>query len=313
VAERPAHFAGQYTAQMNGQAIGLDPVQVRRAFERAAAAGGDSAVLQREVERRMFERLDYIRCRPHRVLDSGCGVGRGLKLLRRRYPEADLFGVDFARGVLREAKRNESLFERALRLVSGSRRFHVCADFVRLPIRTASLDMVWSNLALAWAGDPLAALREVSRVLIPGGLLMFSSYGPDTLKELKAAFGAGSAARHVHSFIDMHDIGDMLVASGFAAPVMDMEVITLTYSEVASLLADIKASGATCAARDRQRGLMGRRAWERMLASYERERREGRLPATIEVVYGHAWKGEQRTTVDGRHIIKVELDAKKSR
>ncbi|HEX9192990.1 MAG TPA: hypothetical protein VF871_04405, partial [Burkholderiales bacterium] len=121
------------------------------------------------------------------------------------------------------------------------------------------------------------------------------------------------AARHVHSFIDMHDLGDMLVASGFAAPVMDMEVITLTYSEVLALLRDLKASGETCAARDRQRGLMGRRAWERMLASYERERKEGRLPATIEVIYGHAWKSEPRTTVDGRRIIEVELDSKKSR
>src|SRR2546430_1451940 len=160
---------------------------------------------------------------------------------------------------------------------------------------------------------PLAALREVHRVLIAGGLLMFSSYGPDTLKELKSAFGAGSVARHVHSFIDMHDLGDMLVASGFAAPVMDMEVITLTYSEVAALLRDLKASGGTYAARDRQRGLMGRRSWERMLASYERERKEGRLPATIEVIYGHAWKSEPRTTVDGRRIIEVELEAKKSR
>src|SRR6266850_62034 len=292
---------------MNAQAFGLDPAQVRRAFERAAAAGGDAAVLQREVERRMFERLDYIRCRPHRVLDSGCGVGDGLKLLRRRYPEADLLGMDFAPGVLSEAKREESLFERARRFVSGSGRFHLCADFARLPLRATSVDMVWSNLALAWAGDPLAALREVHRVLIAGGLLMFSSYGPDTLKELKAAFGAGSAARHVHSF------GDMLVASGFAAPVMDMEVITLTYSEVPALLRDLKASGETCAARDRQRGLMGRRAWERMLASYERERKEGRLPATIEVIYGHAWKSEPRTTIDGRRIIEVELEVKKSR
>ncbi len=261
----------------------------------------------------MFERLDYIRCRPHRVLDSGCGVGHGLKLLRRRYPKADLLGMDFAPGVLSEAKREESLFERAWRLVSGSGRFHLCADFARLPLRATSVDMVWSNLALAWAGDPLAALREVHRVLVAGGLLMFSSYGPDTLKELKTAFGVGSAARHVHSFIDMHDLGDMLVASGFAAPVMDMEVITLTYSEVLALLRDLKASGETCAARDRQRGLMGRRTWERMLASYERERKEGRLPATIEVIYGHAWKSEPRTTADGRRIIEVELEAKKSR
>src|SRR3979490_2225696 len=165
---------------MSARAFSLDPAQVRRAFERAAAAGGDSAMLQREVERRMFERLDYIRGRPQRVLDSGCGVGHGLKLLRRRYPEADLLGMDFAPGVLSKAKREESLFERVWRLVSGSGRFHLCADFARLPLRTASVDMVWSNLAFAWADDPLAALREVHRVLVPGGLLMFSSYGADT-------------------------------------------------------------------------------------------------------------------------------------
>src|SRR5207245_9573739 len=150
--------------QVNAQAFSLDPAQVRRAFERAAAAGGDPAVLQREVERRMFERLDYIRCRPHRVLDSGCGVGPGLTLLRRRYPGADLLGMDFAPGVLSEAKREESRVETAWRLVSGSRRFHLCADFARLPLRAASVDMVWSHLELPWAVDSLAALRAVHRV-----------------------------------------------------------------------------------------------------------------------------------------------------
>src|SRR5256712_13318317 len=151
--------------------------------------------------------------------------------------------MDFAPRVLSEAKREESLFERARRLVSGSGRFHLCADFARLPLRAASVDMVWSNLALAWAGDPLAALREVHRVLVAGGLLMFSSYGPDTLKELKAAFGAGSAARHVHSFIDMHDLGDMLVPGGFAAPVVEMEAINPAYSEVPATPAGLEASG----------------------------------------------------------------------
>src|SRR3977135_4189733 len=137
--------------QMNPQAFGLDSVQVRRAFERSAAAGGDAAVLQREVERRMFERLDYRRCRPHRVLDSGCGVGHGLKLLRRRYPGADLLGMDFAPGVLSRAKREESLFERVWRLVSGSGRFHLCADFARLPLSTASVGQVWGKLHFAGA------------------------------------------------------------------------------------------------------------------------------------------------------------------
>jgi malonyl-CoA O-methyltransferase len=164
--------------------------------------------------------------------------------------------------------------------------------------------MLWSNLALAWSADPLAALREFHRVLAPGGLLMFSSYGPDTLKELKSAFSAASPARHVHTFVDMHDVGDMLVASGFAAPVMDVEMITLTYADVAALTRDLKASGQTCAARDRPRGLCGRTAWRKMLAAYERGRKGGKLPATIEVVYGHAWKGEPRAAADGRKIVK---------
>src|SRR5207247_6928542 len=155
---------------MSAQAFGLDSAQVRRAFERAAAAGGDAAVLQREVERRMFERLDYIRCRPRRVLDSGCGVGHGLKLLRRRYPGADLLGMDFAPGVLGEAKREESLFERARRFASSSGRFYLCADFARLPLRAACVDMVWSNLAFGWGGDPRAAVAERHGLFVEASL-----------------------------------------------------------------------------------------------------------------------------------------------
>jgi malonyl-CoA O-methyltransferase len=282
----------------------LDARQARRAFDRAARAGADTAVLQREVERRMFERLDYVRLEPARVLDAGCGTGRGLGLLRRRYPRADLIGADFALAAIQAASRAESIVARARQRLFGTRRSHLCADFSRLPLRAGCVDMLWSNLALGCAEDPLAALREFHRVLAPDGLLMFSSYGPDTLKELRSAFSAASPARHVHSFVDMHDIGDMLVASGFAAPVMDVELITLTYADVAALARDLKASGQTCAARDRPRGLCGRTAWRKMLAAYERERKDGKLPATIEVVYGHAWKGEPRVAADGRQIVK---------
>jgi malonyl-CoA O-methyltransferase len=263
-------------------------------------------VLDREVERRMVERLDFIRRDPERILDAGCGAGHDLELLRRRYPKAKLLRVDLALPAAPATPR--SLLERVQRLWRRTER--TCADFSRLPFRGGSADMVWSNLALPWAADPLQALREFHRVLAVGGLLMFSSYGPDTLKELRGAFAAVSSHRHVHTFIDMHDLGDMLVASGFAAPVMDMEMITLTYADVAALMRDLKVSGQTCAARDRQRGLMGRGAWQRMLAAYERERRGGRLPATVEVVYGHAWKGEARTRSDGRQIVKMEMRTK---
>ena len=287
-------------------AFRLDPKQVRRSFDRAARAGEDAAVLQSEIERRMFERLDYVRLRPARVLDAGCGAGRGLGLLGGRYPPAGLVGVDFALATMCGANRPRSLLERARRLLGASRSFHVCADFLSLPLRSGCIDLVWSNLAFAWAEDPLLALREFHRVLAAGGLLMFSSYGPDTLKELKAAFSASSAARHVHAFADMHDVGDMLLASGFAEPVMDMELITMTYPDAGALVRDLKTSGETCAARDRVKGLFGRGAWQKMLVAYERERKTGRLPATIEVIYGHAWKGEPRAAADGSQIVKWE-------
>ena len=285
-------------------AFRVDARQARRAFDRAARRGVDAAVLQSEVERRMLERLEYVRLTPRRVLDAGCGTGRGLGLLRSRYPRADLLGVDFAQAVIGAASRSESFAGRTRRFFHGALSAYLCADLARLPLRSGAVDLVWSNLALAWAEDPVASLREFGRVLASGGLLMFSSYGPDTLKELKSAFLAASPSRRVHSFVDMHDVGDMLVACGFAEPVMDAETITLTYARVEDLARDLKASGQTCAARDRPRALTGRRTWRSMLAAYESERRDGRLPATVEVVYGHAWKGEPRTAADGSQIVK---------
>ncbi|HZT61571.1 MAG TPA: methyltransferase domain-containing protein [Burkholderiales bacterium] len=285
-------------------AFRVDARQARRAFQRAAQRGGDAGALQSEVERRMLERLDYVRLLPGRVLDAGCGAGRGLGLLRRRYPRAQLLGVDFARAAIRAASRSESLAERVRRFFRGVSSAHVCADFARLPLAAGAVDMVWSNLALPWAEDPVAALREFQRVLAPGGLLMFSSYGPDTLKELRSAFAATSAARRVHPFTDMHDVGDMLVACGFAAPVMDVETFTLTYSRVENLARDLRASGQTCAALDRPRALTGRGTWRKMLAAYEEGRESGRLRATVEVVYGHAWKVEPLAREDGRQVVK---------
>jgi malonyl-CoA O-methyltransferase len=294
---------------MGAPAFGFDAAQVRRAFRRAARGDANAAVLEREVERRMLERLEFIRCDPRRILDAGCGAGRGMELLRRRYPKANLLGVDLAPAPA--SARATPLLERARRLLRRPERHRLCADFSRLPIRAGSVDMVWSNLALAWAADPMEPLREFHRVLAVDGLLMFSSYGPDTLKELKSAFAAAvPGTRHVHAFVDMHDLGDMLVASGFTAPVMDMEMITLTYADVAALARDLRASGQTCAARDRRRSLTGRGAWQRMLAAYERERRDGRLPATVEVVYGHAWKAEARMRPDGSQVVKVQMRTK---
>jgi malonyl-CoA O-methyltransferase len=251
----------------------------------------------------MLERLQYIKLEPVRILDAGCGDGHGAKRLAGRYPGARVLALDFALPMLQAARSEDPWLRRVLK---RARVDYLCADFAAVPLPAASVDLVWSNLALHCAGDPQPALKELRRVLKVGGLLMFSCYGPDTLKELKGAFAASDGAAHVHGFIDMHDLGDMLSACGYSAPVMDMEVITLTYTDVDALLADLRATGQQNVLAERRRGLAGKGALAAMRAAYENLRRDGRLPASFEIVYGHAWKPEPRLTEDGRAIVKMQ-------
>ena len=188
------------------------------------------------------------------------------------------------------------------RLFRARARPAVCAEFERMPIATASIGLAWSNMALHWATDPLAAIGELHRVLEPEGLLLFSTLGPDTLQELRAA--AGSV--RVHPFADLHDVGDALVRAGFADPVMDAERLTLSYPGASEFLADLRASGQTCALAERPRGLAGRRFLADLRASLDATRRSGRLHVTFEVVYGHAWKALPRQAADGRSIVRFE-------
>ena len=291
----------------------IDVRAATRRFERAAPTYGEVAVLAREVERRMAGRLDYMRHDPKWVLDAGCGPGEGLGLLRERYPKAQLVGLDIAQAMTRSARQARTILERARDLFSGAACHHVCADLARLPLAPASVAMVWSNLALAWVADPLPALLEAARVLEPQGLLMFSTYGPDTLKELRGAFAGVDDYPHVHRFIDMHDLGDMLVAAGFADPVMDMEIVNLAYTGVEALARDLRLSGQSNVEAGRRRGLMAPGAWAKMTAAYEASRRDGRLPATFEVVYGHAWKGLGHVRAGGVRVVKTDFPLKKAK
>jgi malonyl-CoA O-methyltransferase len=269
----------------------------RRAFERAAGTYDDAAVLQREVGRRLFEHLDPIVIEPRRIVDLGCGTGGLFEPIGKRYPKAELIGVDFSKAMLARARGRTGWLRRAFR--SGVPRL-ICADAERLPLAHGSVDLVFSNLALPWS-RPEGAFAEAARVLPAGGLLMFSTLGPDTLKELRASFGEGAA--HVHAFVDMHDLGDALVHAGFADPVMEMEVITLEYSRVDDLARDLKATGAHNTLAARARGLTTPRRWKAMADRYEAHRREDALPATFEIVYGHAWKTAPRHLPDGRQVI----------
>ena len=272
----------------------------RRAFERAAATYDSAAVLQREVGRRLCEHLDPIAVEPRRIVDLGCGTGLAFEALGKRFPNAQVIGIDFSTAMLERARARTGWWQR--RFGAGAPRL-VCADAERLPLAHGSVDFVFSNLALHWS-RPEGVFAEAARVLPAGGLIMFSTLGPDTLKELRAAFDGIDAASHVHGFIDMHDLGDALVHAGFADPVMEMEVITLEYSRVDDLARDLKASGAHNALPQRPRGLTTPRRWRRMADRYESQRRGDALPATFEIVYGHAWKGVPRRTPDGRQVIR---------
>ncbi len=289
------------------QDFALDRALVRRRFAAAAARYDGADVLARELARRMDERLEYIRIEPSSILDLGCGPGADLALLAARYPQAGLLGVDFAQPMLAEASGRERAARGLLGRLLGRRNATplLCADATALPLARASVSMVWSNLMLNWLHDPLPALREMHRVLEVGGMLMFSTLGPDTLRELRDVLPADAGER-VHRFIDMHDIGDALVQAGFADPVMDMEMLTLTYADFDSLLADLRLPGCGNAASSRPRGLSGRGGWEAARSRYEALRRDGRLPATFELIQGHAWKAAPKTTEDGRAIVRFQ-------
>jgi malonyl-CoA O-methyltransferase len=204
--------------------------------------------------------------------------------------------------MLEQAGRRAPWWRRKLGI--GAAPSLVCADAERLPFAAGSVDLVFSNLALQWC-DPARAFGEAARVLRVGGLLIFSTLGPDTLKEMRAAFAAADPEPHVNTFVDMHDLGDALVHAGFADPVMEMEILTLEYDSLDRLVADVRGIGASNALPGRSRGLGGRGRWKRAEAAYERFRRDGILPATYEVVYGHAWKAQPRTAPDGRSIVQL--------
>jgi malonyl-CoA O-methyltransferase len=283
----------------------IDKRALRRSFSRAAQCYDTAAVLQREVCRRMLERLDYIKLQPARVLDAGTGTGWGGRELAQRYPASQIVALDIALGML-YASRDQSSWWR--KLFSGSKQFLLCADIEALPLAACSVELAWSNLAVQWCNDLPATFVELHRVLKAEGLLMFSTLGPDTLKELRAAFQSVDSYNHINRFADMHDIGDMLLAAGFAEPVMDMEYITLTYDDVKAVMQDLRSIGAHNATFGRAQGMMGKGAWSRVLVNYERLRRDGKLPATFEVIYGHAWKPQPKKIADGRSIIKTPFN-----
>ncbi|MDB5807962.1 MAG: Malonyl-[acyl-carrier protein] O-methyltransferase [Betaproteobacteria bacterium] len=283
-------------------AVPIDKRRVRESFDKAARGYDAAAVLQHEVCRRMLSRLEFVKLQPAAILDAGCGTGNVLPDFYARFPRAQLCALDIAPAMLREARGHAPWLKRVL----GRGMLPVCGDIEHLPLKSGAFDLVWSNLALQWVNDPPHAFIELRRALAPGGLLMFSTLGPDTLKELRAAYADTDRYTHVNRFIDMHDVGDMLVHAGFADPVMDMEYITLTYADVRALMHDLKAIGAHNANAGRRPGMTARATLAAVERNYERFRKDDRLPATFEVIYGHAWVPQKRTTPEGKPVIEIK-------
>jgi malonyl-CoA O-methyltransferase len=281
----------------------LDPRLVRRSFDRASGTYDDAAAVQSEIRTRLLERLDIVRLQPAAVLDLGAGTGYTSRALKRRYPAARVVAVDLSHAMLRRSARQQTLLRRFAR---------ICADAHRLPLRSASMDLVLSNLMLEWCHDPDAVFAEVARVLQPRGLFTFTTVGPDTLKELRAAWQGLDRHTHVHRFIDMHDFGDALMRAGFVEPVMDTERLTIMYPSLTSLMTELRASGASNVAQGRRRGLTSRARAAQLQARGESLHRNGQLSVSVEVIYGHAWAAEHRIRKPTRDEVRIPVETLRS-
>jgi malonyl-CoA O-methyltransferase len=299
--------AGDESPPEGVAAYALDSARVRRSFDRAATTYDAAAVLHAEVRGNLLARLDLMALAPRVAVDAGAGTGHASRALKRRYPKSLVIAVDTSQRMLQAAGRRQYWLRRFAR---------VCADAEHLPLADGSVDLILSNLMLQWC-DPDPTFAEFRRVLAPQGLLIFTTLGPDTLRELRSAWAKVDSRTHVNQFIDMHDLGDALVRAGFASPVMDVERYTLTYLDVRRVAADLKATGAHNSTIGRARGLTGRRQFAGLQNAYEAFRQDGRLPATYEVVFGHAWmpvaaahRGSQDATVS-LDDIKQQLRARR--
>lgn len=294
----------------------LPPARLTRlAFDRRSRGFGQLDFLLGEIGRRMQERMEVIRLAPQRALDIGCGHGQGLAGLRARFPDAHIAGLDISGAMLAEAgQRDPQRRPGWLGRMLGKRPLFdlVQGDLATLPFAPASFDLLWSNLALHWHPEPHRVFPEWHRVTHDEGLVLFSLFGPDTLKELRAAFAEVDDAPHTLRFVDMHDIGDMLVHSGWSTPVMDMESLTVTYESPATLLREVQAFGGLRGPEGAlPQGLRGRGWYQALTQALERRRNaDGVIPLTFEIVYGHAWKlaprGGQALDDQGRAVVPLD-------
>jgi malonyl-CoA O-methyltransferase len=275
----------------------IDRRAVIRAFNRAAPNYEATAKLQRQVRADLLDRLQFFPLKPAQVLDLGAATCQSTRQLHQRFPRAQVLALDIAEAMLHAAPEARWPWQR-----TGFAR--VCADATALPLRPQSVDLIFSNLMLHWCDQPQQLFGEFVRVLKPGGLLLFSTFGPDTLGELRAAWAAADDQSHVSLFADMHELGNGLMQAGLAEPVLDVEHHRLHYADARALMHELKLLGAHNAAHDRARGLTGRGRLDRMRSAYESLREQKGLPATFQVISGAAF-ADDGTSHAGRHSTRA--------
>ena len=284
---------------------------VARQFSRRADLSA-AQFLYGEIAQRMAQRLRLVRLTPAIMLDAGCGAAQQFGVLHERYPQARYVGQDHNPDLLAYAKKHVQPFlPGKLRSWLNNQRgiepavAWIQSDLSDTGLAAESLDLVWSNLALHWHPAPHDVLAEWGRVLKLNGLVFFSCFGPATMQELRSALTTAGLQTATPSFVDMHDFGDLLIEKGFADPVMDQEVLTLTYSSAEKLLADVRALGGNPAL-GRKAGLAGKAWRNKLIHALESQRgADGKIHLTIEVAYGHAWRTGTLRTTPGETRISV--------
>jgi len=288
----------------------IDPAMSKKAiasaFNQAVPHYDEAALLQQEVGRRFIEQLPLFKISPNQILELGCGTGQVSHALTHHYPKASITALDIAEGMVKSTR--ERIKAPGFSLWSRPKHHFLVGDAESLPFADNSFDLIASSLTFQWCRDLTRLFEEIQRVLTPGGLLLFTTLGPDTLKELRASWQAVDSGVHVNNFADMHDLGDAMLSGKLGDPVVDMEQITVTYEKAITLMRDLKAIGAHNMNHDRSRGLTSPKKLSAVSAAYEQFRMaDGLLPATYEVIYGHAWRGETRKIDESQRDFAFDI------